>query len=168
MLLADTLLWKLASKHTESQQVPDPWLWCRIKHQVHHPEGVNHFHSHPAEDAEECVVQEAAEEATHTLGHSVGYGAGEDEEHKEEEQSHNQATVHQTRLVLRFPKNKPKKTPPTHTHTQCLFGSFNTFYTLLYTSAQTVIQPEWPLTSVCRAIRRERRSWRWTRRSTPL
>lgn len=94
----------LTGKRTEPQQVPDPRFWCRIKHHVHHPESVNHFHSHPAEDAQECVVQQTADEAAHTLGRHVGHGTGEDEEHQEEEQSHNQTTVHQTRLVLRFPK----------------------------------------------------------------
>lgn len=94
------LLWIFVSKRTETQQVPDPWLWYRFKHHVHHPEGVNHFHSHPAENAEECVVQQAAHEATHTLGRDVCHGAGEDEEHEKEEQSDNQTTVHQTRKIL--------------------------------------------------------------------
>lgn len=99
-------LLKLWSKRTEPQQVPDPRLRRRIKHHVHHPEGVNHFHGHPAEDADERVVQQAAHEATHAVGRDVGHGAGEDEEHEEEEQSDDQTAVHQTRLVLRFPEKK--------------------------------------------------------------
>lgn len=147
MKLSHTLLWKLASKRTESQQVPDPCLWWRSKHHVQHPEGLNHFHSHPAEDAEKCVVQKATEEATHTFGHSVSYGASEDEEHKEEEQSHYQTTVHQTWLVLRSPKKKTKQKIRMQISTQCLFCSYDTCK-LLNNMLQWYSQNDlWPLSA---------------------
>lgn len=79
---------------TESQDVPDGWVWWGAENHVDHPKGVEDLHSHPTEGAEQGVVQQRPHHSTHRLTPNVSQEASQNEEHTEEEQGHHKTTVY--------------------------------------------------------------------------
>ncbi len=75
---------RLLSTLTKTHQVPYIGSWGGAENHVDQPEGVENFHSHPGEGAEQGIVEERAHPGTHTLPSNVGQDRSEEEEQIEQ------------------------------------------------------------------------------------